>query len=74
MKSSAALSIKTITELSGETDYQVRKAVNSLVEANLLEKQGNGPSTKYDLALGSGELLTQLQLMVDGYRKMIQDR
>lgn len=74
MKASTPLSIKMITEMSGKTDYLTRKTVNTLVEANLLEKQGNGPATRYSVATGSSEQLTQFQLMLDGYRRMLSDR
>ena len=73
MKSSVPVSIKEITEKTGETDYQIRKAVLSLMDLHLLEKYGNGPSTRYGVAVGSSEQLTQLQLMVDSFRRMLTD-
>ena len=57
-----------------ESEYQIRKSVNSLVDENLLEKNGNGPSTKYCVVTSSGEQLTQLQLMLDSYRKYLIER
>ena len=74
MKSRVALSIKTIAEYCDESEYQIRKSVNSLVDENLLEKNGNGPSTKYCVVTSSGEQLTQLQLMLDSYRKYLIER
>ncbi len=71
LKSSGSLSVKEIVSVSGETDYKVRKAIGALVEAGLLVKSGNGPSTKYGLVMGSGELLTKLQLIVANYRKFV---
>lgn len=74
LKSPTPLSIKAIRESSGETDYQIRKAVSSLAELQLLEKIGNGPSTRYTVATGTSELLTKLQLMLDSYRKALAER
>ena len=74
MKSTESLSIKKISELSNQNDYQTRKAIAALEEANIIEKLGNGPSTRYSLALGSGEFITRLQMIVDNFRKTIRKR
>ena len=74
MKAPTPLSVKSVVELADETDYQVRKAIASLVELELLAKIGNGPSTKYTVATGTSELLTKLQLMLDSFRKVLSER
>lgn len=47
------------------TEYRVRKALDSLLKSEKIERVGNGPSTKYTPRFGSTEMLTQLQMMVD---------
>lgn len=74
MKAPMPLSIKTIVEGAGGTDYQVRKAVASLVDLQLLTKLGNGPSTRYTVATGTSEYLTKLQLMLDSFRRVLSER
>ena len=74
MKAPMPLSIKSIVESSGETDYQVRKAVASLFDLQLLDKLGNGPSTRYTVATSTTEYLTKLQLMLDSFRKVLSER
>jgi len=51
------------------TEYKVRKSVQKLEERKLLRKTGNGPSTKYSLAVESVEFLTQLQMTMDALKK-----
>lgn len=74
MKSPMPVSIKAIVEKTGETDYQVRKSVASLVAQKLLEKLGNGPSTRYTVATNTSEMFTKLQLMLDSFRKVLSER
>lgn len=74
LKAPMPLSIKAIAERVGETDYQARKAVASLVELQLLEKLGNGPSTRYMVATGTSEYLTKMQMMLDSFRKALSER
>lgn len=72
MKSGLPLSIKGICTLTGENDYQTRKAITTLIQMSLVEKMGNGPSTKYYLARTSLEYLAQIQLAVEDWKKAIQ--
>ncbi len=72
MKSGLPLSIKGICALTGENDYQTRKAITTLIQMSLVEKMGNGPSTKYYLARTSLEYLAQIQLAVEDWKKAIQ--
>lgn len=51
------------------TEYKVRKCIHVLDENKLVQKIGNGPSTKYSLALDSAEIFTQLQMMMDVIKK-----
>lgn len=47
------------------TEYRVRKILDSLLDSQKIERIGNGPSTRYILRIGSAEMLTQLQMMVN---------
>lgn len=58
------LSVREIQKHINISDYKLRKLLGSL-EGNLLQKIGNGPSTKYDLMPQSVERLTQLQIAMD---------
>lgn len=69
LKSRGPRSIREIAESLHINTYQARKITQSLVDGNRLQKLGNGPSTKYTVVIQSGEMLTQLQIVMDELKK-----
>ena len=68
-------SVNAIKEALDMTEYKVRKTVQSLETQGLVEKVGNGASTKYIASMNSMEFLTKIQMMLDAMKKQIgQDR
>ena len=68
-KNVRAVAINKIRSELKTTEYKVRKSVQKLEERKLIRKTGNGPSTKYSLAVESVEFLTQLQMTMDALKK-----
>lgn len=54
------------------TGYRVRKSLESLLDSQKIERVGNGPSTRYTPRIGSTEMLTQLQMMVNRIHQFYQ--
>lgn len=65
VKNHNPVSVNEIRQALEMTEYKVRKCIHVLDENKLVQKIGNGPSTKYLLALDSTEIFTQLQMMMD---------
>lgn len=63
------VSVATIRELTGETDYSVRKSIEHLEKQKLIEQTGNGKSTRYITSRGNIETYTRLQIMLESVRK-----
>ena len=72
MKSVAPVSINTLKTSLKTTDYQTRKAINSLVRKDLVQKIGNGPSTGYAVVQKSMEFYTQLQAALDVLKQRLK--
>lgn len=68
-KSNEEQSISTIKDALKKSDYSVRKAMQILEERKLIVKKGNGPSTRYGLAIESVEYYTQMQIAMDVLKK-----
>lgn len=47
------------------TEYRVKKALETLVVSDKVERIGNGPSVKYKLKTGSKERLAQLHILIN---------
>ena len=60
---------KAIREQLSMTEYKVNKALDYLINKEMIEKTGNGPSTKYCLAKDSIERLTQMQISIDKQKR-----
>lgn len=69
--------IASINELSKKIKlsyYKTKTAVNRLLDIDLIERTGNGPSTKYMLKMTSGEFFTMMQVALDGMRHHLMKR
>lgn len=73
VKSGLAQSVNMIRKTLGMTEYKVRKGIEGLEERSLIRKIGNGPSTKYIVEIESIELLTQLQMAMEKFKKQITE-
>lgn len=68
-KSKKLLSKKEIIQMTGLTEYPVRKALVNLEESNKIQKNGKGRATKYTMKVDSKEMLTTLQMIIlDGFK------
>ncbi len=65
VKASGPIAKREIQETLNLSEYKVRKTLDYLLESKKVERTGNGPSTKYVLRVGSPEMITQLQIMVN---------
>lgn len=70
-KNGKHVSVNTIKDALSTTEYKVRKAVQILEEKKLIMKIGNGPSTKYSIAIESVEFLAQLQMAMDSVKQQM---
>ena len=71
VKGTRARSVREISRELNLTEYKVRKAIESLETHKLVVKVGNGPSTKYAVAMESIEFLTQLQMAMEAFKKQM---
>lgn len=71
VKQRSSQSVKAIREKVNMTDYRTRKIMNSLLDAGLIQKEGNGSSTKYAAAQHSVEKLTQLQIGMEHMKQSL---
>ncbi len=71
MKSKKPLSVKALATSSHISPYAVRKLLSRLMEKNLTQKIGNGPTTKYELMRDSKEKLVQLQMAFNSMKKRL---
>ena len=65
LKAETAVSVRMVSKDIGISDYLARKVLNTLVDQKLLELHGKGPATRYSIAVGSTEMLTQLQMLLE---------
>ena len=71
VKGNQAKSVREIGKELELSEYKVRKGIAVLEEHRLVDKIGNGPSTKYTIAIESIEFLTQLQLAMEALKKQM---
>lgn len=71
VKNNRAESIPSIARKIGLSDYKVRKIISDLENKKLVDKMGKGPSTKYIVSFHNAEFLTQLQMVVDYFQKLL---
>ena len=55
-------------EKIGLSDYKVRKWLDILDEKKLVQKIGNGPTTKYAIRETADEKITQLQIALNNLK------
>ena len=72
IKSVTPVSISTLKSAIAITDYQSRKAINTLTSKGLIQKHGNGPSTGYAVVQKSIELFTQMQVAMDTLKQSLK--
>ena len=71
VKQRSSQSVKAIREKVNMTDYRTRKIMNSLLDAGLIQKEGNGSSTKYAAAQDSVEKLTKLPIGMEHMKQSL---
>lgn len=69
MKSKKPLSVKDIATASKVSEYTSRTLIKKLIGKNLVQRKGNGPTTKYELMRGSKEKFVQLQMALDSAKR-----
>lgn len=69
LKSHRLVSVKEIRTELNMTEYRTRKCLQVLEDNKIINKTGNGPSTKYSIAKESTEMYTQLQMAMDVLKK-----
>lgn len=62
------LSVNQIRTKLDISEYRMRKIVTTLEEKNLIQKIGNGPSTRYEVVKESTEFLTQMQMALENIK------
>lgn len=72
VKAPGSIAKREIEDSLNLTEYRVRKALDSLLNSQKIDRIGNGPSTKYMLHIGSTEMLAQLQMMVNSIQQQYQ--
>lgn len=68
LKSDAPIPVSKIREVTALSDYKIRKWLKVLDEKKLVERMGNGPSTRYIVKEATDEKITQLQIMLDNFK------
>lgn len=68
-KSGKAQSVSDISKAISPSYYRTQKVIHVLEEQDVLVKIGNGPATRCALRVGSAEMLTQMQIVMDIIRK-----
>lgn len=68
-KSGKAQSVSDISKAISLSYYRTQKVIHVLEEQDVLVKIGNGLATRYALRVGSAEMLTQMQIVMDIIRK-----
>ncbi len=68
LKSDMPMSVSKIREEIGLSDYKVRKWLDILDEKKLVQKIGNGPTTKYAIRETADEKITQLQIALNNLK------
>lgn len=72
IKSPGAIAKREIEESLDLTEYKVRKALESLLSSDKIERVGNGPSTKYIPLIESQEMLTKLHMIINNLQRQYQ--
>jgi predicted HTH transcriptional regulator len=65
IKAPGPISKRNIEELLNFSAYQSRKSLESLLEAEKIEMVGKGSATRYLPKMGSNEMITQLQMIIN---------
>lgn len=68
IKQAEPLSVNQIRTKLDISEYKMRKIVTTLEEKNLIQKIGNGPSTRYEIVKESTEFLTQMQMALENIK------
>lgn len=71
LKAGSGVSVKMISDGTGLSDYFARKALTALVDSGFIEVHGKGPATRYYIAMGRPEILTQLEMVVDSLKRQL---
>ena len=69
MKSKKPLSVKELSATAHITPYRLRRLLGKLTEKNMIQRTGNGPTTKYELMRDSKEKFVQLQMVFNSVKK-----
>ena len=72
VKAPGPISKRNIEELLNLSEYQSRKAIESLLATEKIEMVGRGSATKYIPRIGSKEMITQLQMIVSHIQQHYQ--
>ncbi|MDE6973993.1 MAG: hypothetical protein K2P38_12980 [Lachnospiraceae bacterium] len=68
LKGNVPISVLQIREITGFTDYKVRKWLEILDDKKLVQRVGSGPTTKYTIRETSDEKITRLQNTLDNLK------
>lgn len=74
VKAMRPVAYSEIKEECPNTEYIIRKTLKKLEKENLIERIGIHRGTKYQVRTGSGEMVAQLQFIVDSLKKNISQR
>lgn len=69
VKATGPISRRNIKELLNLSEYQSRKAIESLLATEKIEMVGKGSATKYSPRIGSNEMIAQLQMIVNHFQQ-----
>lgn len=73
MKHTGFFTVNDICDDLGISKYQALKSIHSLKSRELLTQYGKARSTQYGVSVGTPEMITHLQIMLDFLRKNISE-